>query len=217
MKEKPEESRAAESPYPNAHSRRTFLKGMGLAAGATLVVGSEVSAQETRVPAESPDITYLGRGAREITLRVNGRDRKVQVEPRTTLLDALRDHLDLTGSKEVCDRGACGCCTVLLDGKSVTACMMLAVDAQGSEILTIEGLADDPRYRELVQAYFDNDGAQCGFCIPGFVVRSAALLEEIPAPTPEQVRLGLSGNLCRCGTYTKIFESVLAAAKGGAQ
>jgi xanthine dehydrogenase YagT iron-sulfur-binding subunit len=148
---------------------------------------------------------------------INGEKRALTVEPRTTLLDALRDRAGLTGSKEVCSRGSCGCCTVLLDGKAVYSCMMLALDAVGHEVWTVEGIAASPKFKPLLDAYAAHDGAQCGFCIPGFVTRSAELFAAGQLATEEAIREGLAGNLCRCGTYTKIFEACLAAgAKGGA-
>lgn len=216
LSDRPDER--SDSLLGGAHSRRSFLKGMGLAAGATAVLPAAVAAQPGERPAapEIPGVRVLGRAPRPITLRVNGQERTITVEPRTSLLDALRGPLDLTGAKEVCDRGTCGCCTVLLDGKAVVACLMLAMDAVGHEIVTIEGLAEDPRSAQLINAYCENDAAQCGYCIPGFVMSSAALLAKIPNPSPEQVKQGLAGNLCRCGTYTKIFDAVAAAAaKGG--
>lgn len=197
-------------------TRRGFLKGVGVAAGATMVLPSIAPSQ----PEEkgTPGLKELGRAAREITLKVNGEARQLKVEPRTTLLEALRVKLDLTGAKEICDRGSCGGCTVLIDGKAVTSCMMLAIDAQGHEILTAEGIAKDPRYKNLIDAFCEHDAAQCGYCIPGIVARSSELLREIPNPSLDEIRGGLAGNICRCGTYSKIFEAVAAcAAKGGLQ
>jgi xanthine dehydrogenase YagT iron-sulfur-binding subunit len=138
----------------------------------------------------------------------------VEVEPRVTLLDALRQDLDVTGAKRVCDRGTCGACTMLVDGKPVYACTMLAIDAQGAKITTVEGLATSGLH-PLQQAFVDHDGLQCGFCTPGFVVACKAFLDKHPRPTREDVEHGLGGNLCRCGTYAGIREAVLAAAQGG--
>jgi xanthine dehydrogenase YagT iron-sulfur-binding subunit len=194
-------------------SRRGFLKGVGLAAGATAVLPNLSFAEgESQATA---GLKELGRGAREITLTVNGLPNKITVEPRTTLLEALRTKLDLTGSKEICDRGSCGGCTVLFDGKAVTGCMTLAIDAVGHEIVTAEGIGKDPKFAPLIEAFCEHDAAQCGYCIPGILVRSAALLKEIPSPTAEQVREGLAGNLCRCGTYSKIFDAVEACGRKG--
>jgi len=130
-----------------------------------------------------------------------------------TLLDALRNHLDLTGAKQVCDRGGCGGCTVLLDGLPVKSCMMLAVDAEGHEITTVEGLGTPEKMSPVQQAFVEKDALQCGFCTPGFVVAATALLAKNPDPTLDQIKHGLSGNLCRCGTYGRIFEAVQSAAK----
>jgi xanthine dehydrogenase YagT iron-sulfur-binding subunit len=145
---------------------------------------------------------------------VNGQNKPVEVEPRVTLLDALRQDLDVTGAKRVCDRGTCGACTMLVDGKPVYACTMLAIDAQGAKITTVEGLATSGLH-PLQQAFVDHDGLQCGFCTPGFVVACKAFLDKHPRPTREDVEHGLGGNLCRCGTYAGIREAVLAAAQGG--
>jgi aerobic-type carbon monoxide dehydrogenase small subunit (CoxS/CutS family) len=198
-------------------TRRTFLKGMGVAAGAATLLPASGYAQEGDAPPATPGLRELGRGKQNITLRINGSQHQLAIEPRTTLLDALRMQLDLTGSKEICSRGSCGGCTVLVDGEAINSCLMLAIDAVGSEIVTIEGMAGDPQYKALIEAYCEHDAAQCGYCIPGFVVQSAAFLKETPDPTPEQIRQGISGNVCRCGTYSKIFEAIAAAAKGGMQ
>lgn len=162
----------------------------------------------------------VGPGAVPVTLTINGKPVKVTIEPRETLLDVLRNHLDMTGSKRVCDRGTCGACSVLVGGKVMYACSMLAIDAQGKQITTIEGLgmaAGKPH--PVVTAFVNNDAQQCGYCTPGFVVASKAFLDRNPNPTYEQVKDGLGGNLCRCGTYVGIRKAVLEAAKtmkGGA-
>jgi xanthine dehydrogenase YagR molybdenum-binding subunit len=189
-------------------SRRGFLQGMGAAAGAATLTTS-APAQEAAPQIEG--LRFLGRNARPLKLRINGAERDLTVEPRTTLLSALRDQLDLTGAKEVCGRGACGGCTVLLDGVAVNGCMTLALDAVGHEVTTIEGLAADPACAAFFDAMCKHDAAQCGFCIPGFMVRAWEVLQDNPRPTPEQLRAGLSGNICRCGTYTKIFDGALEA------
>ncbi|MBI3484395.1 MAG: (2Fe-2S)-binding protein, partial [Acidobacteria bacterium] len=139
-------------------------------------------------------------------------------EPRVTLLDALRDRLDLTGAKKVCDRGACGSCTVLVDGKAMYSCAMLAIEAQGREILTIEGLAPEGELHPISAAFVENDAQQCGFCTPGFVMACKAFLDKNPNPTEAQAKKALGGNLCRCGTYIGVRAAVLDAAvrmKGG--
>jgi aerobic-type carbon monoxide dehydrogenase small subunit (CoxS/CutS family) len=188
-----------------AFSRRFFLKTAGVGAAATTVVGVAAKSQGAPV--------VLGPDAVTITLKVNGAARPVTVEPRVTLLDALRDHLDLTGAKQVCDRGGCGGCTVLLDGEAVKSCMMLAIDAEGHEITTVEGLGTPEKMSPVQQAFVEKDALQCGFCTPGFVVAATAFLAKHPDPTLDQIKHGLSGNLCRCGTYGRIFEAVQSAAK----
>ncbi|MFN0120090.1 MAG: (2Fe-2S)-binding protein, partial [Blastocatellia bacterium] len=140
-----------------------------------------------------------------------GAARTVNVEPRVTLLDALRNDLDITGAKRVCDRATCGACTMIVDGKPVYGCTMLAVEAQGKRIQTVESLERGGKLSPVQQAFVDNDGQQCGFCTPGFVMACTALLNKHPEPTPEQVTRGLGGNLCRCGTYVGIREAVQQA------
>jgi aerobic-type carbon monoxide dehydrogenase small subunit (CoxS/CutS family) len=188
-------------------SRRTFLKSVGVGAAATgLAAGAAASAQAA--PAE-----ILGPDAVPLSLRVNGAVHTIAAEPRVTLLRALRNHLWLTGAKEVCERGGCGACTVLLDGQPVCACMMLAVDAVGHEITTVEGLGTPERMSPVQAAFVEHDALQCGFCTPGFVVASTAFLARNPNPSLEEVKAGLAGNLCRCGTYSRIFAAVQDAAK----
>ena len=185
-------------------SRRTFLKTAGAGAAATTVVGVGARGEAAQV---------LGPDAVTLSLKVNGAVRQVSVEPRVTLLDALRNHLDLTGSKQVCDRGGCGACTVLLDGEPVNSCLLLATDAEGHEVTTIEGLGTPEKMSALQAAFVEKDALQCGFCTPGFVVAGTALLARTPAPTLDQIKAGLAGNLCRCGTYGRIFEAVQSAAR----
>jgi len=155
----------------------------------------------------------VGPGAAPITLWVNGKEHNLRVEPRVTLLDALRDRLELTGAKRVCDRGTCGACTVLIDGKAVYACSTLAIDAAGKRIETIESMATGSQLHPIMKGFVDNDAQQCGFCTPGFVVATKAFLAEHPNPTEEEVVDGLGGNLCRCGTYMGIRKAVVEAAK----
>lgn len=187
-------------------SRRTFLKTVGVGAAATGLV-----AQGAR-PAEA---AILGPDAVPFTLRVNGVLHTVAVEPRVTLLRALRNHLGLTGAKEVCERGACGGCTVLFDGDPICACLMLAADAVGHEITTVEGLGTPEKLSPVQAAFVECDAFQCGFCTPGFVVASTALLNKNPTPSLEEIKAGLTGNVCRCGTYSRIFDAVRTAAKQG--
>jgi len=200
-------------------SRRSFLKGAGGVLGATALGTTAASAAEPAAGAASPPArpgirAYPAAGA-AITLRVNGKEIAKEVMPSVTLLEFLREKADLTGAKEVCNRGACGACTVLLNGRSVNGCMMLAVDAVGAEITTVEGLAADGRLDAVQQAFVDTDACQCGYCIPGFVVRTRALLNEIPNPSADQIRAGLSGNICRCAAYVRIFDAATQAIKGG--
>jgi aerobic-type carbon monoxide dehydrogenase small subunit (CoxS/CutS family) len=188
-------------------SRRTFLKSVGVGAAATGLAGAAAEVSQAAPPA------ILGPGPVAIDLKVNGAVRRVKVEPRVTLLRALRNHLGLTGAKEVCERGACGGCTVLLDGEPICSCLMLAVDAVGHEITTVEGLGTPEKMSPVQAAFAECDAFQCGFCTPGFVVASTALLAKHPNPTLEEIKAGLSGNLCRCGTYPRIFEAVQRAAR----
>jgi xanthine dehydrogenase YagT iron-sulfur-binding subunit len=190
-----------------AVSRRGFIRGAGLGTGA---LGAGIL--EKTVEAK-PSATFAGPGPVPITLRVNGRPYNLNVEPRVTLLDALRDRLNFTGAKKVCDRGNCGACTVILGGKAVYACSVLAVDAQGKDIQTIESLTENGKRHPLIGAFVQNDAQQCGFCTPGFVMAGKAFLEENPNPTIEDVEHGLGGNLCRCGTYMGLRKAVLQAAK----
>lgn len=188
-------------------TRRDFLKGASIAVSSGLLAGSAAGAVR---PGES---AVLGPGAIPITLRVNGKTHKLSLEPRVTLLDALRDQLDLTGAKKVCDRGTCGSCTVILDGKPVYACNVLAIEAQGRDLVTVEGLSRGDKLHPVMTAFVENDAQQCGFCTPGFVVACKAFLDKNPNPTPEQIEKGLGGNLCRCGTYVGVRAAVMQAAK----
>ena len=148
-----------------------------------------------------------------IQLTVNGTVHDIEVEPRKTLLAVLRDQLALTGTKEGCSTGDCGACTVLLDGQPVTSCLVLAASADGREITTIEGLAEDGRLHPVQQAFIDVGGLQCGFCTPGMIMSAVALLRDNPSPTDTEIRSALAGNLCRCTGYTKILEAIRKAAK----
>jgi xanthine dehydrogenase YagT iron-sulfur-binding subunit len=187
-------------------TRRNFLKTAGAGAVATSVVGMAVGAP-------AGEAAVLGPGAVPLSLNVNGAVKKISVEPRVTLLDALRDDLGLTGAKPACERGACGACTVLVDGEPVASCMMLAADAEGGKITTVEGLGTPEAMSPLQAAFVECDALQCGFCTPGFVVAGTALLARNPDPSLAEIKAGLAGNLCRCGTYGRIFEAVLKTAK----
>ena len=192
-------------PAKTRFSRRGFLGGMGVGTGA---LGTGLLEREA--VAAPPPANVAGPGAVPITLNINGKPVKLTVEPRVTLLDALRNRLDMTGAKRVCDRGVCGACTVLLNGKSVYSCNVLAIDAQGKDIQTIEGL---PVNNPVSTAFVNNDGQQCGYCTPGFVMAAKGFLDEHPNPTMDDVKHGLGGNLCRCGTYMGVRQAVLDAAK----
>jgi carbon-monoxide dehydrogenase small subunit len=152
---------------------------------------------------------------RQIELTVNGQRHQIAVEPRETLLELLRHRLFLTGSKEGCGTGECGACTVLLDGKPVTSCLVLAVSVEGREIVTIEGISADGKLHPIQQAFVDNGAIQCGFCTPGLVLSTKALLDEEPSPSETQVREAIAGNLCRCTGYKKIVEAILSVSKKG--
>lgn len=176
-------------------SRRDFLKLGAVAVTVPAVIGPTV------LTVEGQDVQVYGPGKAPVTLTVNGKSLKADLEPRVTLLDALRDTFELTGAKRVCDRGACGACTVLMDNKPVYACSILAIDAQGHQLTTIEGFTAGPELHPVSRSYVANDAQQCGFCTPGFIVASKALFDRHPHPTHDQVVKGLAGNFCRCGTY----------------
>jgi len=185
-------------------TRRDFIKISGVGVAVPLVVGPAV------VRAAGEDVAVHGPGKVPIALNVNGKQRSAELEPRVTLLDALRDNFDLTGAKRVCDRGTCGACTVLMDDKPVYACMVLAIDAQGKKITTIEGLAEGNALTPVMQSFVEHDAQQCGFCTPGFVVATTHFLQQHPNATEDDIRRGLSGNFCRCGTYDGIRAVALA-------
>jgi aerobic-type carbon monoxide dehydrogenase small subunit (CoxS/CutS family) len=193
------------------------LQGAGGAAAGSVLVGLPhfAQAQPADVAATRSGLERFAASGAPITLEVNGRSAKLTVTPETTLLQAVRESLQLTGAKEVCDRGACGACSMLIDGRSVNSCMMLAIDAVGRQVTTVEGLARDGQLDPVQQAFVDHDACQCGYCIPGFVLRSRALLDENPQPDREAIKHGLCGNICRCAAYVRIFDAVEAAAKGG--
>jgi xanthine dehydrogenase YagT iron-sulfur-binding subunit len=191
-------------------SRRAFLQSMGGGAVGAGVV-SRVLGKETLASQTGPgDMEIVA--SRTITLNVNGKKLKVTAEAGETLLEVLREKLRLTGAKRVCNRGECGGCTVLLNGKPVYACHTLALQADGAEVLTVEGLADGDKLHPVQQAFIDKDGYQCGFCTPGFIMASVGLLKKNAKPTFDEIRAGLAGNLCRCGNYQKIYAAVGAAA-----
>ena len=183
-------------------SRRTFLKTVG-AGGVAAGVLSPAEA------ATAQTVNAVGPGPVPIQLNINGRVHRLEVEPRVTLLDAMRTKLDLTGVKRVCDRGSCGACTVIVDGKTLYACSTLAIEMQGKTIRTVESFTEGTVLHPVQQAFCEHDGLMCGFCTPGFVTATVALLEKNPKPTAEQARKALDGNICRCGTYVRVLEAAL--------
>lgn len=191
---------------PRGFSRRDFMKGSGAVAAATAI------SQETAAALAQEKGAQVVSGTTTIKLDVNGKTQDVKVEPRTTLLEALRYQLDLTGAKPVCTDGSSGAATVLIDGKPMQANTMLAMQAVGKKITTVEGLANDA----VPKAFVACDAQQCGFCTPGFVVGVRAFLNMKPKATEEEIRKGLNGNLCRCGTYANVIHAALMVVKGGA-
>jgi xanthine dehydrogenase YagT iron-sulfur-binding subunit len=190
-------------------SRRDFLKGFGGGALSAAIVPKLLAQEMTSLRTKKGNVPLYSR--KEITLTVNGKKMRIVVEPRETLLDVLREKLNLTGAKRICNKGECGGCTVLLDGFPVYSCLYLAIRADGRNITTIEGLASGDRLHPVQQAFIDKDGYQCGFCTSGFIMSSVALLNANKNPNLEEVKEALSGNICRCGNYAKIYEAVLAA------
>jgi xanthine dehydrogenase YagT iron-sulfur-binding subunit len=185
-------------------SRRGFITSAGVGAIGAAALGGEAETASARVAAAGEPVP--------ITLRVNGRARSLSVLPRTTLLEALREHLGLAGTKPGCERGECGACTVLLDGETRYACQMLALEAAGHEVTTIEGLAKGEQLSDVQMAFVAEDAMQCGYCTPGQVMAVEGLLRHESDPSLEQIREGVSGNLCRCGAYAHIFKAAQRAA-----
>jgi xanthine dehydrogenase YagT iron-sulfur-binding subunit len=195
-------------------SRRQFLRGTGVAAASTALAAPLPRAlAETAAAEKADDAVAMGPDAVKITLNVNGKKMSTSVEPRVTLLDSLRNYLDVTGCKRVCDRGTCGACTVMLDGKVVYSCSMLAVEAQGKKIETAESLYSDGKLDAVPAAFVKHDAQQCGFCTPGFVVAMRAALNKNPNATPAEIEEGLSGNICRCGTYEQMRHAIASLCK----
>ena len=194
---------------PEQDGRRSFMKQAGGLLG--LALAPPLIGQAERLTAMSKKVE----GVTEMRLKVNGTVRTIQAEPRVTLLDALRERLDLTGTKKGCDHGQCGACTVLVDGKRVNSCLSLAVMAQGKEITTVEGLAKGEELHPLQQAFIDHDGFQCGYCTPGQLMTGVACLKEGHAKTDDSVREWMSGNLCRCGAYPNIVAAIRQVEQSG--
>ncbi len=185
-------------------SRRDFLKSAGVSGVVTAVANVGVAEAQT-----GPAV--MGPGEVPVSLTVNGRRVDLRIEPRVTLLDALRMRADLTGNKRVCDRGTCGACTMIIDGRAAYSCSTLAIEVQGKPIRTVDGLASGATLHPVQQAFCDRDGLMCGFCTPGFVMATVALLEKTPNPTPAQAKRGLDGNICRCGTFVRVMEAAMTA------
>lgn len=194
---------------PRGHSRRDFFRGSGVAAATAVLTGNATTALDEAKAAEAEPKVLSGEV--KLTLQVNGESRSVTVEPRSSLLDTLRNRLDVTGPKRVCDRASCGACTTIVDGVPVYSCTTLAVACQGKKIETLESFDTGPA--GVPHAFHQHDGEMCGYCTPGFVTACKALLDKNPNPTLEEVRRGLDGNICRCGTYIGVLEAALAAAK----
>ena len=209
MKNAELEGRKADGQKSGGFSRRTFLKGLGTTA-VTAVAAQTAAVAEEIEKANAEKI--IGPGAVPVTLTVNAQKLKLMLEPRVTVLDALRNYGSLTGAKEGCDRAACGACTVHLDGVPIYSCQKLAIEAQGHAITTIEGLTLDGELSPLQKAFVEKDALQCGYCTPGFVMSATALLANNPRPSPEEIKHGCAGNLCRCGTHPHIVSAILQAA-----
>lgn len=192
-----------------AHSRRTFLKSLGTVAATTATARvTSVAAELEKVNAEK----IVGPNAVPVTLKVNGEKLKLLIEPRVTLLDALRNYSSFTGAKEGCDRASCGACTVLLGDAPIYSCQKLAIETQGHEITTVEGLTTNQKLSKVQQAFLDQDALMCGYCTPGFLMSITALLKRNPRPNTADVRHACAGNLCRCGTQPRILQAALQAA-----
>jgi aerobic-type carbon monoxide dehydrogenase small subunit (CoxS/CutS family) len=192
-------------------TRRDFLKGFGGGALSAAVVPQLLAQDIDSLRTKKGNIPLFSK--KQISLTVNEKKFSLVVEPAETLLHVLREKLNLTGTKTMCARGECGGCTVLLDGNPVYSCLYLAVRADGKKITTIEGLATKEKLHPVQQAFIEKDGYQCGFCTPGFIISSVALLNKNNNPTLEETKNALSGNLCRCGNYSRIHEAVSAASK----
>jgi xanthine dehydrogenase YagT iron-sulfur-binding subunit len=196
-----------EDSEPKNISRRKFIKGVGTGVIGGAVLPGVLTSQEIKKTLSRREGKVL------LSLKVNGKAVRVLVEPRTTLTQLLRDHLNLTGAKVTCNHGECGTCTVLLNGKAVYSCHMLALDAADKEVTTIEGLLTGEKLHPIQEAFIEQDGFQCGFCTPGQIMAAYALLLKHPRPTTGQVKEGMAGNLCRCSAYPNIVKSVMAAAE----
>jgi aerobic-type carbon monoxide dehydrogenase small subunit (CoxS/CutS family) len=200
------------SPAGGGITRRGFLKGAGVTAAGTALLEGVQGFHSQALAGSRSDVKEYGTEPVAIQLHINGKERTLSVEPRTTLADALRIQAGMTGTKVSCDRGACSSCTVWLDKVPINSCMTLALDAVGHQVTTIEGLSSGDQLHPVQAAFVRHDAMQCGFCTPGMVMSCASLLENNPHPTEADVRYAVSGNICRCGTYPKIFAATLDAA-----
>jgi carbon-monoxide dehydrogenase small subunit/xanthine dehydrogenase YagT iron-sulfur-binding subunit len=209
MKKDKNQNIQTESFQKKGISRRGFLKGAGLTTAGTVLASTGAIA----LGPDSPFDKTAGPDALIINLKINGRTKRVSVEPRATLSHVLRDHLQLTGTKIVCDRGSCSACTVWLDGTPVNSCMTLAIDVGEREISTIEGVAQDGELSPLQEAFIEQDASQCGFCTSGMIMTASHLLLKNSDPNLHDVKHALSGNYCRCGTHPHVFKATLDAAK----
>jgi xanthine dehydrogenase YagT iron-sulfur-binding subunit len=191
-------------------TRRDFIKGVGGGTVGAVIAPKLFAADAATFQTKMGKIPVYSQ--KKITIEVNGKKHTLGVEPQETLLDILRERLNLTGAKRICNQGECGGCTVLLDGTPIYSCLYLAVRADGMKIATIEGLADGDKLHPVQQAFIDTDAYQCGFCTPGFIMASAEFLQKNPNPNLDEIKRGLSGNICRCGNYVHIFKAVAEAA-----
>jgi len=198
------------SNQPSNPNRRKFLKGVG-----TGIAGAYLAspALETKAKNISNEILDSYEGKIDFSLTVNGQKYSRKIDPSKTLAEFIRDDLNLTGTKIVCNQGECGSCTVLLNGDAVYSCHMLALDADGGEVITVEGLESNDQLHPIQESFIEEDGLQCGFCTPGQIMSAYALLNKNSNPTDDEIKQGMAGNLCRCGAYPKIFDSVKAAIK----
>jgi xanthine dehydrogenase YagT iron-sulfur-binding subunit len=194
---------------PASPSRRDFLRGSGVAAATAVLTGQATTALDEAKAAQSEPKVLSG--TVEVTLKINGSNRSCAIEPRSTLLDTMRHRLDVTGPKRVCDRASCGACTTIIDGVPVYSCTTLAISCQGKSIETLESF--DTGEKGVPHAFHQNDALMCGYCTPGFVTACKAILDKNPNPTLDEVKKGLDGNICRCGTYVGVVQAALAAAK----
>lgn len=194
---------------PPGFSRRSFIKTVGVSATVSTLSGIAEAHAAAREQERADAVQ--GPGPIAVAFTVNGKAAEVRVEPSVTLAEVLRLNLGLTGTKIICDRGSCGGCSVIVNGKLVNACMTLAFDVQGATITTVEGIAQGGKLDPVQESFLRHDGLQCGYCTPGFVVATRVLLNDVPKPTLDQIKKALGGNICRCGTYTNIFNAALEA------